>query len=77
MASEEPNVEEFRVTFNPPLYLERQRWLLDILRREAVKSVRTAFRYHLVLVVHIDKIGSRYRLWRGFPSSVFDFTRSI
>lgn len=31
--------EELIVTFNPPLYLQRQRWLLSVLTRERVRSV--------------------------------------
>ncbi|KAF8529859.1 hypothetical protein JB92DRAFT_3194105 [Gautieria morchelliformis] len=34
-----PEAEGLRVTFNPPLYLQRQIWVLDILRREKVQSV--------------------------------------
>lgn len=35
--------DELTVTFSPPLYLQRQIWVLDILRRENVISVCSFF----------------------------------
>lgn len=33
--------QEVRVTFHPPLFLQRRIWILDILRRENVVDVRS------------------------------------
>lgn len=33
-------VEELRVTFDPPLYLERRAWVMSMLRREGITQVR-------------------------------------
>lgn len=32
---------ERSITFNPPLYLQRRIWALDIMRRENITDVRT------------------------------------
>ena len=34
--------DQLRVTFQPPLYLQRQIWVLNILRRENAQSVCTS-----------------------------------
>ncbi|KAF5340920.1 hypothetical protein D9758_012173 [Tetrapyrgos nigripes] len=35
----EPVIEELKVTFVPPLYLQRRIWILDVLRRESITNV--------------------------------------
>ncbi|KAF8591060.1 hypothetical protein K439DRAFT_1402650 [Ramaria rubella] len=39
MSNENATLDALRVTFHPALYLQRQTWVLDILRRENVQSV--------------------------------------
>lgn len=36
---EEDRDHELRVTFNPPLYLQRKIWILDVMRRDSVTNV--------------------------------------
>ena len=43
-AVEGDTVEELRVTFDPPLYLERRAWVMSMLRREGITEVRDSGR---------------------------------
>lgn len=37
---EEDGDHELKVTFHPPLYLQRKIWVLDVMRREGIVDVR-------------------------------------
>ncbi len=40
MILEEERDHELKVTFYPPLYLQRKIWVLDVMRREGIVDVR-------------------------------------
>ena len=47
--------EPLKVTFFPPLSLQRRSWVLNILRREDVTSVSVLYSYFLIYVIIANK----------------------
>ena len=57
---------ELKVTFFPPLYLQRRIWVLDILRREHVSEVSTSCLVKVDRAVWLISLLDRgHRMWGG------------
>ena len=53
---EEDRDHELKVTFHPPLYLQRKIWILDVMRREGVVDVGSVLPYIFVSIVYVFRV---------------------